>query len=82
MCTEVERGNGVGEEIRREEGADSVYRLGVLTTYRVPCSYLSILFGVPPGAGTSGFGNLHSPNDSHRKIPNARVFAVYLHRIF
>ena len=38
MGTELERGNGVEEgegvveEIRREEEGDSVYRLGVLTT--------------------------------------------------
>ena len=56
--------------------------MGVLTAYRVSCSYLSILFGVTPGAKTPGFGNLYSLNNGHWTIPYSSVFSVYLHRIF
>ena len=78
----VQEGRRLGEDIIRGEGANNDYRLGVLTTYILYCSYLSILFGVPPSAGKSGFVDIHSPNGGHRKIPNASLFAVYLHRIF
>ena len=78
----MEEGRRLGEDITREEGANNDYRLGVLTTYILYCSYLSILFGVPPAAGKSGFLDINSPNGGHRKIPNASLFSVYLHRIF